>query len=151
MRLAPRVTLLALWRGGAAVSDELRRIICVEDEPDIRALTELALTRMGGFELDVCASGAEALERIPAFEPDLILLDVMMPDMHGPELLRKLKADPELRDIPVVFMTAKAQEHEQDAYRMLGAAGVIPKPFELMTLSDDVRAIWDRVRERNSP
>lgn len=121
----------------------LKRIAYVEDEPDIRAVAELALSAVGGFELDVSADGDEALERIPAFAPDMVLLDVMMPGRSGPEVFRRLRALPGLAATPVVFMTAKAQTHEVEEYRALGAAGVIPKPFDPMTLPERVREIWD--------
>ncbi|MYM57436.1 response regulator [Thalassovita mangrovi] len=122
---------------------ELKRIAYVEDEPDIRAVVELVLTTLGGVELDVSTDGAEALRRIPAFGPDLILLDVMMPGMHGPEVFRRLREMPGCAVIPVVFMTAKAQRQECDSYLDLGAAAVIPKPFDPMTLYDQLCRIWD--------
>lgn len=125
------------------MAQSLTRICYVEDEPDIRAVARLALTALGGFELDVSASGPEALERIPQFRPDLVLLDVMMPGMDGPEVFARLKGIPGFSSTPVVFMTAKAQSHEVAHYHRLGAAGVITKPFDPMTLSDTVRAIWD--------
>ncbi|MBB4301295.1 CheY-like chemotaxis protein [Rhodobium orientis] len=125
------------------MSDELKRITYVEDEPDIRAVAELALTQIGGFELDVCVDGFDALRRTPDFRPDLILLDVMMPGMDGTETLAKLREIPELADVPVVFMTAKAQRHEIAAFLKLGVLSVIPKPFDPMTLSSELRDIWN--------
>lgn len=123
---------------------ELKRIAYVEDEPDIRAVVELVLTTLGGVELDVSTDGAEALRRIPAFGPDLILLDVMMPGMHGPEVFRRLRAMPDCAAIPVVFMTAKAQKQECDNYLDLGAAAVIAKPFDPLALYGQLQQIWDR-------
>lgn len=120
----------------------LQRITYVEDEPDIRAITEFALTQLGGYSLDVCASGSEAVERTAGFKPDLVLLDVMMPGMDGIETFRRLKELPEFDTTPVVFMTAKAMKHETDRYRELGAADVIAKPFDPLTLSDRIRQIW---------
>lgn len=126
------------------MAKELRRLTYVEDEPDIRAITEFALKEFGGYEIDVCASGSEAIERAPAFGPDLIILDVMMPGMDGIETFNRLRAIPALAGTPVVFMTAKAMKHETDRYRALGAAEVIPKPFDPITLSDQIRQIWER-------
>ena len=124
----------------------LKRITYVEDEPDIRAVAKLALENIGGFAIDSCSSGTEALERVPAFQPDLILLDVMMPEMNGEETFRRLKQMPALAHIPVVFMTAKAQTHEVEHYRSLGVSEVIAKPFDPVTLSDQLSAIWKRLQ-----
>lgn len=126
----------------------LKRVSYVEDEPDIRAVAELALTAVGGFELDVSSCGAEAVEKIPQFNPDLVLLDVMMPGMDGTEVFRRLETMPEFPATPVVFMTAKAQRHEIEQYYQLGASGVISKPFDPMTLANTVRAIWERIQEQ---
>lgn len=124
------------------MSPELHRITYVEDEPDIRAVAELALTRIGGFELDVCTSGPQAIEKAPAFKPDLVLLDVMMPGLDGVETLRILRNMQELAGTPVIFMTAKVQNHEVQGYKEIGAIDVIPKPFDPMTLADEVKAKW---------
>jgi CheY-like chemotaxis protein len=126
------------------MSQTLERILYVEDEPDIRAVARLALEQLGGYQVELCSSGAEALEKIPLFNPDLILLDVMMPGMDGPSTLRALRSMPEGRERPVVFMTAKVQPQEVEHYRQLGAVDVIPKPFDPMGLADTVRAIWNR-------
>ncbi|MDC0662987.1 response regulator [Marinobacter sp. SS21] len=125
---------------------ELKRIMYVEDEPDIRAVAELALSAVGGFEVQLCESGEQALDSAEAFQPDLILLDVMMPRLDGPETLQALRQNPLLAGIPVAFMTAKVQPSEVEAYKALGAIDVIAKPFDPMTLSDTVRAIWQRHR-----
>ena len=125
---------------------ELERITYVEDEPDIRAVAELALTALGGFTIDVCTSGLEALDKAPTFKPDLILLDVMMPGIDGMETFRRLRTMSELAETPVIFMTAKAQRHEVESYKQIGALDVIPKPFDPMTLADEVKAIWENAR-----
>jgi two-component system, OmpR family, response regulator len=129
------------------MSKQLRRLTYVEDEPDIRAITEFALKEIGGFELDVCASGPEAIERTPDFEPDLIILDVMMPGMDGIETFNRLRAIPKLAHTPIIFMTAKAMKHETDRYRSLGVADVIPKPFDPIALAEQIREIWQRARK----
>lgn len=121
---------------------ELVRITYVEDEVDIREVTEMALTEVGGFEVDCCASGPEALERIPQFKPQLVVLDVMMPGMDGPEVLRRLGEIPELRDLPIIFMTAKTRKDEIAHFLSIGAIAVIPKPFDPFKLPSDVRTIW---------
>jgi len=120
----------------------LQRVLCVEDEADIRTVVQIALLDLGGMQLEVCSSGPEALAAAPGFAPDLILLDVMMPGMDGPATLAALRALPSFRATPVVFMTAKAQSHEVARYRQLGALDVIVKPFDPMTLAETLRGIW---------
>lgn len=122
----------------------LSRILLVEDEPDIRTVAQLSLTALGGFTVECCASGAEALARIPDFRPDMVLLDVMMPGMDGPSTLGRLRADSATARIPVVFMTARVQPQEVIAYRAIGAIDVVAKPFDPMALPQQLRDIWDR-------
>ncbi len=122
----------------------LQRILYVEDEPDIQAVAKLALEMVGGFEVKVCASGAEAVREAADFAPDMILLDVMMPEMDGPATLKALRQQPPLSEVPVAFMTAKVQAAEVAHYKSLGARDVIAKPFDPMTLADRVRSIWEQ-------
>ncbi|MDO8299269.1 response regulator [Lacisediminimonas sp.] len=122
----------------------LKRILYVEDDADIQTVARMALELVGGFELEVCSSGDEAIEKIAAFKPQLILLDVMMPGMDGPTTLARLRALPAYSATPVVFMTAKVQQSEIEGYKNLGAVDVIPKPFDPMTLSAQVVEIWER-------
>jgi len=126
------------------VMSEAFRVLMVEDDPDIRAVAHLSLTAVGGFTVLQCTSGAEALQQISAFAPHLVLLDVMMPDMDGPTTLLALRKLPCMIGIPVVFMTAKVQPQEVQAYRDLGAADVIAKPFDPMTLPSVLHGIWSR-------
>lgn len=120
----------------------LARVLYVEDEPDIQAVARIALQTVGGFTVQICSSGEEALREVKAFGPDLILLDVMMPGMDGPGTLAALRATPGLEQVPVVFMTAKVQPSEVAQYKSLGALDVIPKPFDPMKLAEQVRRIW---------
>jgi two-component system, OmpR family, response regulator len=120
----------------------LQRILYVEDEADIRAVARVALQVVGGFTLELCADGAEALRVAAGFAPDMILLDVMMPGMDGPSTLEALRAVPSLADVPVAFMTAKVQPDEIAYFKSLGALGVIPKPFDAMHLAQRVRTMW---------
>lgn len=124
--------------------DKLTRILYVEDEPDIQTVARLALETLGGFMVAICGSGQEALDRAPDFQPQLILLDVMMPVMDGPTTLKMLRALPAFASSPVIFMTAKVQPSEIAHYLELGAVDVIPKPFDPMTLSSQVELIWTR-------
>ena len=120
----------------------LQRILFVEDDPDIQVVATMALEALGGFKVLACASGVEALSRFDDFAPDLVLLDVMMPGMDGPATLAALRRLPGAEETPVVFMTARVQAHEVALYREMGAAEVIAKPFDPMTLSANVREIW---------
>lgn len=120
----------------------LNRVLYVEDEPDIRAVAQIALATVGKLTAKVCASGEEALREMPLFQPQLVLLDVMMPGMDGPSTLLAMRAKPELANLPVVFITAKVQPNEVAHYKSLGAVGVLSKPFDPMTLAAQIRAIW---------
>lgn len=126
------------------MADKLMRIMYVEDEPDIQMVARLALESLGGFVVEICSSGDEAIVRAPDFQPQLILLDVMMPGMDGPSTLRNLRGMDQFKDTPVVFMTAKVQPGEVAEYMKLGALDVIPKSFDPMTLASQVQTIWDR-------
>lgn len=123
----------------------LQRILYVDDEPDIQAIVKTALESLGGFTVYTCDCGADAVTEVPVFKPDMILLDVMMPGLNGIETFDALKALPDMADTPVVFVTAKAQSDELNKYKALGAAGTIPKPFDPITLSDDLHQIWKTV------
>ncbi len=120
----------------------LNKIMAVEDEPDIRMVLEVALRDVAGFDVRVCSSGKEAIEVAPGFAPDLVLLDVMMPEMDGPDTLAALRVLPETEGTPVIFLTAKVQPQEVKRFKELGALGVISKPFDPMTLADEVRQVW---------
>jgi two-component system, OmpR family, response regulator len=122
----------------------LTRILLIEDDPDVQAVARLSLETVGGFSVQICSSGGEAIQVGPAFDPDLILLDVMMPGMDGPSTLKALRAIPRTAATPVVFMTAKVQPHEIAYYKTLGALDVIPKPFDPLTLPTTIRSIWAR-------
>lgn len=121
---------------------ELKKILYVEDEPDIQMIARVALENVGGFELLVCSSGAEAIEKAAAFRPDLFLLDVMMPGMDGPTTLGELRKIPQLEKTPVMFMTAKVQPQEVEFLKSLNVADVIAKPFDPMGLAGNIRDSW---------
>lgn len=121
----------------------LRTILYVEDDPDIQEVVTMALEVVGGFQVSVASSGREALVTVAGSIPDLILLDVMMPDMDGPTTLAHLRERPDLADVPVVFITAKVQATEIEYFKSLGAVDVIAKPFDPVALAGQVQAIWD--------
>jgi CheY-like chemotaxis protein len=99
--------------------------------------------RIGKWDVVVAATGEEALERARSEQPDVILLDVMMPSVDGPATLAMLREESDTARIPVIFLTAKAQKHEVERYMALGATGVIVKPFDVTTFPDQIRRIVD--------
>jgi len=123
---------------------ELKRILYVEDEASIRTIAITVLEAVGGFAVIACSSGKQALEAAPLANADLILLDVMMPEMDGPGTLKALREIPQTAQTPAIFMTAKIQTSEILQYKSLGAIDVIRKPFDPMTLSAQISEIWTR-------
>ena len=115
------------------------RILHVDDDADIRDVVSMSLGLDPEFTTRSVGSGEEALVMAADWSPDIILLDVMMPEMDGSMTLASLKKDPRTADIPVVFMTARAQDREIDHFLTLGVLGVIAKPFDPMTLTSSVR------------
>ena len=121
----------------------LQRVLHVEDDESIIAIARVALENVGGLTVLSCSSGYEALEKAVDFDPELVLLDVMMPGMDGPTTLVALADVLDFGRVPVVFMTAKTQPADHANYYALGAAAVIVKPFDPLTLSDQIRQIWE--------
>lgn len=124
----------------------LTRILHVEDADDIRKIVEIILTKMGGYTILQCASGPEAVEKAAGFAPELILLDVVMPGLDGPDTLKALRGQEALKETPVVFMTGKVQSNEIEMLKGLGAIDVLAKPFDPSTLCGQIEAIWARHR-----
>ena len=117
------------------------RVLYVDDEPDIREIAELALGLEPGMTVRTAASGPEALALLADWVPDVALLDVMMPQMDGPSLLKAMREDARLADVPVIFVTARAQRSELQNFSTLDACGVIAKPFDPMQLGTQVKAL----------
>lgn len=120
----------------------LQRVMHVEDDESIRAVAEIALIDVAGFDLLSCDSGQNALAQAVAFAPQLVLLDVMMPQMDGLQTLMALRQLPGLATIPVVFMTAKIQQTEKQQYLDAGAIAVIDKPFDPMLLGETLTSLY---------
>jgi CheY-like chemotaxis protein len=123
--------------------DGLREILYVDDEPDIREIVHMALGLVPTLSVTTVESGVRALQSMQTHKPDLVLLDVMMPGMDGPMTLLQMRSSPELKSIPVIFMTAKAMPQEVARFRSLGAAAVIAKPFDPMLLAEHLFAVWE--------
>ena len=128
----------------------LQRILMVEDDLDIQVVARLSLEAVGGYTVEICSGGSEALRKISAFAPDLVLLDVMMPDMDGPTVLQCLRDFEPTRELPVVFITARAQAHEIASYLQMGALGVVSKPFDPMELPATLAGFWQQNRWRET-
>lgn len=122
-------------------------ILFVEDDADIRLLASIALVEIGGFSVTEAENGREALSYLNTHRPDLILMDMMMPELDGMSTLKSIKAMPNLAKIPVIFMTARVQPDEIKNYIASGALGVIIKPFDPMTLVEQVNLLWKKKDE----
>lgn len=127
------------------MENALQRILLVDDEQDIRTIAQLSLESLGGFTIEPCTDGNEAMKKATDFAPELILMDVMMPGKDGPATLRELREISHLEKVPIVFMTARVQKSEVDEYLKLGAAAVISKPFDPMSLPSQIQNIWDGI------
>jgi two-component system, OmpR family, alkaline phosphatase synthesis response regulator PhoP len=118
-----------------------KHILLVDDEDDIREIAAISLEALGGWRVSSASSGAEGIEKAIAGSPDVILLDVMMPDLDGPTTFKRLQDEPQTRHIPVILLTAKANTADRHLLERIGVAGLLTKPFDPMTLSDQVEAI----------
>jgi diguanylate cyclase (GGDEF)-like protein len=121
----------------------LKKLLYVDDDADIREIVQMSLSLDGTLEVFTSDGGERALLKMQLEKPDLVVLDVMMPGMDGPTLLKRMRQDPALDRIPVIFMTAKASAEETARFRELSAIGVIAKPFDPMTLGGQVRSLWE--------
>jgi CheY-like chemotaxis protein len=117
---------------------KLTRVLVVEDDVDIQKVIRMSLKMRGVSEIVMVESGTECIDRLGGFTPDVILLDVMMPHVDGYETCRRLKQDPATRAIPVVFLTARVQKADRERGMKLGALGYLTKPFDPMTLHDQI-------------
>jgi DNA-binding response OmpR family regulator len=123
----------------------MNRILVVEDDPDIANLIRRYLQR-GGFEVDVRASGRDALTAVGSSPPDLLLLDLMLPQMSGQDVCRTLRADPKTASIPIIMVTARAEETDRIVGLELGADDYIAKPFSPNELIARMKAVLRRSR-----
>lgn len=124
----------------------LKKILYVEDQKDIQIIAEYALAAISGYTVKTSNSGIEALAEIEAFEPDLLLLDVMMPGLDGPSTLQEIRKLDAYKNTPAIFMTAKILPNELADLMSQGAIAVIPKPFDPVTLGSEIQVIWDNVQ-----
>ena len=127
---------------------ELNNIVCIDDEPDIRGLVKMILETVGNFTVKDYCNGPTALEALKNQTPDMLLIDGMMPEMSGMDVLKEINKMEHLKNTPVAFMTARIQPKEKEEYISLGASGIIEKPFEPMELPDLVRSIWEKAQSK---
>jgi two-component system OmpR family response regulator len=125
----------------------LQRILHIEDVPSIQVVTRIALEKLGGFRILSCASGAEALAQVRQFDPDLILLDLELPQMDGLALLQQLAQLIDLQRIPVVLLTGRKEPVELADLRHLGVRQLLLKPFDPLLLATQLNAIWEAEHE----
>ena len=117
-------------------------ILYVDDDADIRTIVRMSLGLDPAIDVRIAASGQEGLDMLAAGpRPDVVILDVMMPGLDGPQVLDRMRGDPATADVPVIFMTAKGRQADVDSYTARGAIGVILKPFDPIHLAADVRAL----------
>nr|WP_305127399.1 response regulator [Stutzerimonas zhaodongensis] len=144
--LLVRTALPSLGRGPAV--KPLKRILHVEDVPSIQVVTRIALQKLGGFEVLSCASGQEALEQVRQFEPDMILLDLSLPQMDGIELLRQLSVMIDLQHTTVVLLTGQANDPgDPSELQRLGVRKLLKKPFDPLQLATQLNEIWNAEHE----
>lgn len=123
---------------------ELKKILYAEDEFDVQTIVQMVIESMSDYEIKICGNGKLLLDCVEDYNPDLILLDVMMPEMDGPTTYTNLQANEKTKNIPVIFITAKAQVHEVQLLKESGVIGVITKPFDPVTLCPEIQKLWDK-------
>jgi CheY-like chemotaxis protein len=121
----------------------VKRVLVIDDEDDIREVAQASLEIMAGLEVILACSSREGLSKAETEHPDVILLDVMMPDMDGIAALKQLQSNPVTQQIPVIFLTAKVQVSDQAYFKKLGARAIIAKPFKPHQLASQLLAILD--------
>lgn len=115
-----------------------KRILFIDDEDDIKTLAQFCLESEAGWSMISAKSGTEGIAIAEKEQPDAILLDAMMPELNGIETIAKLKSNPKTKDIPTIFITAKAQASDRRRFYNAGAKGVINKPFDSLTLASQI-------------
>jgi CheY-like chemotaxis protein len=120
----------------------LQKVLAIDDDPDIRDILSLSLCDVGGLEVSMHGDVPSALLALPTFQPDLILLDVMLPGMSGVDALLSLRQMEQFSNTPIVFLTAKASAEARESYTALGASSVLFKPFDPLTLAEQLGEVW---------
>ena len=121
----------------------MKRILVIEDEKDMVEILA-ALLKKEGYEVDVAYDGEEGLSKIKATKPELVLLDIMLPKLDGRDMLKKAKEDPDIKDIPIVILSAKAEQWDRELALKLGAEEYIEKPLEALKLLRQISNVFKR-------
>lgn len=134
---------MAVWVEQSASNGDypLMKVLIIEDDEDVRCVASLSLRLIGGLQVVEASSGAQGIEKASKERPDAILLDLIMPEMDGTETINALKNNPDTAEIPIVFLTTRTLSEDSDRMRNLGAAGILHKPFDPMTLASQLREI----------
>ena len=150
--LRPEAPIVGLWScmKGEWMS-ALKKILYVDDEPDIREIAVMSLQLNSEFEVRSARGGAEAIAMAQAWQPDIVLLDVMMPEMDGPMTRQNLAANGATRSIPVAFVTARTRPAEVARFLSMNVVGVIAKPFDPMTLAQEVADLLKAIDQVEVP
>jgi len=126
----------------------LRKILITDDEPDILEISRIALETVGGYEVAVSASGSEFLRLLPEFNPDLVIIDALMPDMDGLEILAAMHRLEGFERTPAIFLTGLVLERDLRDLRASGAVDVVTKPFDPMRLPQRIHEIWKTIDDQ---
>lgn len=126
---------------------KLKKVLYAENEEDVQIIVKTVVECLGDFELKICSSGKQLLDEVGDYKPDLIMMDIVLSDFDGLAVFNELKKQKELKNIPVLFLTAKVQVHEVNSYIKQGALGVITKPFNPETLCDEIINYWRESQE----
>jgi two-component system, OmpR family, alkaline phosphatase synthesis response regulator PhoP len=118
-----------------------KRVLIVDDEETIQTVVQFGIRMAAGWDVLAASSGPKGIQTAETEQPDVILLDVMMPEMDGIATFKALQSNPETQQIPVIFLTAKAQTAEKRQFNDLGVSGVITKPFNSLDLPDQIAKI----------
>ena len=126
------------------MTEQPLKILYLEDDPSLSELAMIGLSAHPRMDVLHCGSGKEAIAASVNYQPQLCLFDVMLPEMDGPTAFSLVKETLCVEELPVIFMTAKAQQHEVEHYMSLGALGVIRKPFNPLAIGDEVESMWSK-------
>jgi CheY-like chemotaxis protein len=128
-----------------------KRIVVIDDEADLRTVIQVALLKYAGWQVSTAATALAGLELVKTEQPDLVLLDISMPDMDGYQCFETLRAEPSTAKIPVILLTARVLPRDRRQFAQMGIAGVITKPFNPLTLWQQIEKIAWGEPKPNSP
>ncbi len=126
---------------------ELKKVLIIDDDADILTVSSMALKALLQIDVICAGSGQEGIDLALKESPDLILLDMMMPIMDGITTMQKIKENPILKNIPIIFFTAKVTKDEISKYKELGILDIITKPFDPLSLGKNIEKLWESHRE----